>query len=109
MDLERIIPRFCTVVQILASSCLFFHFLACPASAQSKKPALIRDTEESAAAADNPAPKERNPNLSEQNVGIGDFYFKKKNYAAAIRRYIEAIEYQPDSARAYDALARAYE
>ena len=56
-----------------------------------------------------PEAKEPDPKLCEQSISIGDFYYKKKNYAAAIRRYLDAIEYQPDSARAYDALARAYE
>ena len=47
--------------------------------------------------------------LCEQYINIGNFYYKKKNYEAAIRRYLDAMEYQPDSARAYDALTRAYE
>ena len=111
MDLQRAVNRFCTVVQILSLCSVFFLSAMNPAAAQSKRPELIRDTEEAEAkeTVDVPAPKEPNPLLSEQSINIGDFYYKKKNYAAAIRRYLEAIEYQPDSARAYDALARAYE
>jgi len=111
MDLQRIIYRVCTVVQILSFCFGLLVFSSDPAPAQSKRPELIRDTEEAETkeTADVPAAKEPNPILSEQNINIGDFYFKKKNYGAAIRRYLEAIEYQPNSARAYNALARAYE
>jgi len=78
---------------------------------QSRKPALIRDTD-TADGKDEPdvnQPKELNPLLSEKSLKIGDFYYKKKNYVAAIQRYKEAIEYQPDHAEAYEALSRAYE
>ena len=84
-------------------------------SAQSRTsqrpPALIRDTDTAEGKADTETgpKKELNPVLAEQNVKIGDFYCKKRNYDAAIQRYLEAIEYQPDSARAYEALTRTYE
>jgi outer membrane protein assembly factor BamD (BamD/ComL family) len=82
----------------------------CFPQAHSKQPALIRDTDtaEGKEAADD-KPKEFNPALSEKSVKIGDYYFKRKNYDAAIQRYLEAIEYQPDSIAAYEALGRAYE
>ena len=89
--------------------------LLLPAGAQNrpgKVPELIRDTDAADGKADvpdAPAKKEPNPALAEQNLNIGNFYFKKKNYEAAIGRYLEAIEYQPDSFPAYDALTRAYE
>ena len=67
-----------------------------------RKPALIRDTEkaEEKDEADADQPKELNPLLSEQNLKIGDFYYKKKNYVAAIQRYKDSIEYQPDNTEA---------
>jgi tetratricopeptide (TPR) repeat protein len=76
-----------------------------------QEPRLIRDTDvaEGVESTEAPVVKEPNPLLSEQNIKIGDFYLKKKNYAAAIQRYIEAVEYKPDSPRAYEALIRAYE
>ena len=89
--------------------------LTLPAFSQShnsRRPELIRDTDEAEgkeSAGDAATPKEKNPMLAEQNVNIGDFYLKKKNYDAAIQRYLEAIEYQPSLIRAYEALARAYE
>jgi outer membrane protein assembly factor BamD (BamD/ComL family) len=83
-----------------------------PLTAQSrsaKKPGLIRDTGVAEARDSAPEVKEPDPLLCEKNIKIGDFYFKKKNYEAAISRYLEAIEYQSDSARAFESLARAYE
>jgi tetratricopeptide (TPR) repeat protein len=80
-------------------------------SRTSRKPEIIRDTEkaEESENADNSKPKEPSPLLAEQNVNIGDFYFKRGNYDAAIQRYLTALEYQPASVPAYEALARAYE
>ncbi len=101
------------ILQLCVISLLMYWML--PALSQSqnsrKPPALIRDTgvAEGKENTDAEKTKEVNPLLAEQNVDIGNFYFKKKNYAAAIQRYLEAIEYQPDSIRAYEALTRAYE
>ena len=79
-------------------------------SGASRKPALIRDTgEEEEESAKAQEPKERNPALAEQNINIGNQYFKKRNYIAAIDRYLSALEYQPDSIPACEALGRAYE
>jgi tetratricopeptide (TPR) repeat protein len=85
--------------------------LAVAQSGAYRKPALIRDTgeEDDDKATKAPEPKELNPVLAEQNVKIGDFYFKKRNYLAAINRYLLALEYQPDSIPACEALGRAYE
>ncbi len=82
-----------------------------PQSGPSRKPALIRDTaaaEEKEEAEAEPT-KEYNPMLAEQNISIGNFYLKRKNYGAAIQRFISALEYQPDSVPAWEALARTYE
>jgi outer membrane protein assembly factor BamD (BamD/ComL family) len=91
---------------------LFFVTLPSAAGAQeSRKPRLIRDTAtaEGREDAEEKEPKEFNPLLSKKSVEIGNFYFKRKNYNAAIQRYIEALEYEPGSIKAYEALARAYE
>jgi len=82
-----------------------------PATAAQKPPVLIRDT----AVAEGKVPpetaknKEFNPHLAAENLKVGDFYLKRKNYTAAIERYRDAIEYQPNLVAAYDALGRAYE
>jgi len=72
---------------------------------------LIRDTAV-AEAKDEPEPeklKEHDPKLARDNLNVGNFYLKKKNYIAAIQRYLEALEYQPNLAEAHFALASAYE
>jgi tetratricopeptide (TPR) repeat protein len=96
--------------------CFFLLFVSwtLPVCAQSKnpqKPELIRDTDvaEGKDASETPTIKEQNPALAKQNITIGNFYFKQKNYAAAIERYLEATEYQSNSIPAFEALARAYE
>jgi len=72
---------------------------------------LIRDTDvaEGTVVPEQPGKKEPDPLLSLQNLNIGNFYYKRKNYDAAIQRYLEALEYQPDSVEVYEALTRAYE
>jgi tetratricopeptide (TPR) repeat protein len=84
---------------------------AISAQTGSRKPALIRDTDtaEGKETIEPVKPKEYNPMEAEKNLQIGNFYFKGRNYDAAIMRYLEALEYQPDFVKAFDALARAYE
>ncbi len=78
----------------------------------SGRPRLIRDTAvaegEEERAAEEPLP-EPDPARAEQSVEIGDYYFKRKNYPAAVERYLEALRYQPDSIPAWEALSKAYE
>lgn len=116
MDLQSKTFRFYTVAQIrglllLYAALFLLSIQAAGAQSAPRKPELIRDTgvSEGNEKGDAPASREPNPLLCEQNISIGNFYYKKKNYEAAISRYLEAIEYQTDSARAYDALTRAYE
>jgi len=91
---------------------LCMAFPATSEAQQKKKPVLIRDTdiEESPEAGTGKAvAREPNPALAKKNISIGNQYFKKKNYSAAISRYLEAIEYQQDSVPAREALSKAYE
>ena len=103
------------ISQLMPSWLLFlllFSSLSAAADARSpQEPRLIRDTEiaEEKEKTETPAVKEPNPKLAEQNVTIGNFYLKNKNYAAAIQRFLEAIEYKKDSHQAYEGLIRAYE
>ena len=50
-----------------------------------------------------------NPMRAMKDVEVGDYYFKTKNYVAAISRYREALEYKPMDAVATFALAQALE
>ncbi len=38
------------------------------------------------------------PHRAAKDIEVGDFYFKKKNYRAALNRYEEALEYKPNDA-----------
>ncbi len=84
-----------------------------PALPQSRpdKPALIRDTDlaEGKEQAEEDKPKPYDPLLAEKNFKIGEYYFKRKNYSAAIQRFLEAIEYHPGRIESYEALGKAYE
>ena len=53
------------------------------------------------------------PHRALKDIEVGDFYFKKKNYSAALDRYREALYYKPNDAvsnfrmaQALDKLAR---
>ena len=85
------------------------HFL--PGQSRSPKPVLIRDTEkaEEKEEAEPGKAKEINPALAKENLKIGDFYLKRKNYNAALERYRDAVEYEPSLLNAYEALVRVYE
>ena len=75
-----------------------------------RKPVLIRDTAIAEGKEPNPAPpKEPDPARSKENLDIGNMYLKRRNYPAAISRYIEAIAWLDNSIPAHEALARAYE
>lgn len=50
-----------------------------------------------------------NPHKAAKDVEVGDFYAKRKNYAAAISRYREALQYKPRDAEATFRLAQALE
>jgi tetratricopeptide (TPR) repeat protein len=103
------------LASIKTASFVCFLLLWSPASnvysQAPREPKLIRDTDvaEGVEKADAAAPKEPNPKLAEQNVNIGNYYLKMKNYAAAAQRFLEAIEYKSDFIPAYDGLVRSYE
>jgi len=48
-----------------------------------------------------------NPMKAMKDVEVGDFYYKRDNYGAAISRYREALEYKPNDAEATYKLAEA--
>ena len=50
-----------------------------------------------------------NPMKAMKAVEVGDFYFKKENYSAAVSRYREALEYKPHDAEATFKLAQVLE
>jgi tetratricopeptide (TPR) repeat protein len=92
---------------------IFISFIVLASSlcitAQSKRPALIRDTDlaEGKDESEIVLPKEYNPAEAVKNLKVGDFYFRKKNWEGAIERYFEALQYQPDLRQAREKLRRA--
>lgn len=50
-----------------------------------------------------------NPYLANKDVKIGDFYFKKGNYDAAIARYRAAARHKPNFAIPFLKMGKAYE
>ena len=49
------------------------------------------------------------PHKAAKDVEVGDFYFKRKNYRAALERYKEALAYKPNDAMANFRLAECSE
>jgi tetratricopeptide (TPR) repeat protein len=50
-----------------------------------------------------------NPHKAAKDIEVGDFYFKRKNYRAALGRYREALEYKPGDAEANFRMAQCFE
>jgi tetratricopeptide (TPR) repeat protein len=50
-----------------------------------------------------------NPMKAMKDIEVGDFYFKRENYSAAVSRYREALEYKAHDAEATYKLAAALE
>jgi tetratricopeptide (TPR) repeat protein len=50
-----------------------------------------------------------NPHKAAKDVEVGDFYFKRKNYRAALDRYKEALLYKDNDAMANLRLGQTYE
>jgi tetratricopeptide (TPR) repeat protein len=48
-----------------------------------------------------------NPLQAEKEIRIGNYYFKKGSYKAAMRRYEEAIKWDPNSAEGWYKLGEA--
>src|SRR5438876_1489814 len=58
--------------------------------------AAVSDAEEAASDVQELHPWD--PHKAAKDVEVGDFYFKRKNYRAAIERYKEALVYKPNDA-----------
>ena len=88
-------------------------FLAIPLAAQEPKPPTPPATQEQEPPEEDPdlKPKEYsfNPLEANRNIIAGNFYFKKGNYRAASRRYLEATKWDPTSAEALLKLGEADE
>ncbi len=50
-----------------------------------------------------------NPHRAQKAIEVGDFYFKRENYRAALDRYQEALHWKPDDAEATFKSAESFE
>ena len=87
--------------------------MALTAAAQEAKPPVPPAAQEQEPPEEDPdlKPKEYafNPLEAVRNITAGNFYFKKGNYRAASRRYLEASKWDPTSAEAMLRLGEADE
>ena len=70
---------------------------------------VLLDEEEDNASGDVQEFHPFDPHRSAKDIEVGDFYFKKKNYGAALDRYREALFYKPNDALANFRMAQALE
>ena len=84
-------------------------FFACILSAQKAPP--VTQPPEPPEEDESLAPKvyALNPVQAKKEIVAGDYYFKKPNYSAAIRRYTEATKWDPGSAEAFHKLGEVHE
>src|SRR5438067_536266 len=81
--------------------------LSPPANDQKNHPmsgAAVSDAEDAASDVQELHPWD--PHKAAKDIEVGDFYFKKKNYRAALERYKEALVYKPNDAVAQFRLAQ---
>ncbi len=78
--------------------------LSCGAWAQQQKPPQQPPEEDESLA---PKTYTFNPLQANKELTIGNYYFKKKNYRAAAKRFIEATHWNPNYAEAYLRLGEA--
>ena len=80
--------------------------LSAPANDQKEHPnsgVAVSDLEDSASDVQEMHPW--NPHRAAKDIEVGDFYFKRKNYRAALERYRDALVYKPNDAVAQFRLA----
>ena len=84
--------------------------LSPPANDQKNHPmsgAAVSDAEDAASEVQELHPWD--PHKAAKDIEVGDFYFKKKNYRAALERYKEALVYKPNDALAEFHLAQCFD
>jgi tetratricopeptide (TPR) repeat protein len=100
------------VVRVFFASCLFAFFISAQQPPPAKKtPPPVKQEEEPPEEDESITPKEYtlNPLEAARNITAGNYYFKKHNYRAASRRYLEATKWDPTSVEAFLKLGETYE
>lgn len=78
---------------------LSLAFLFAPLRGLAQQPSEANPPEEDESVA--PKTYVLNPLESERNIKVGNFYWNKKDYRAALSRYQDATRYNPSSAEAF--------
>jgi tetratricopeptide (TPR) repeat protein len=91
------------VARAFFASCLY----ACVLSAQQPAAQPPAPPEEDEAL--QPKVYALNPVQAKKEIVAGDYYLKKPNYSAAVKRYLEATRWDPGSAEAFLKLGAAHE
>ena len=71
--------------------------------------AAVSDAKDEGEASDVKELQPWDPHKAAKNLEVGDFYYKRKNYRAALERYKEALVYKPNDAIAQYRLAESLE
>ena len=97
----------------LLCACLFFFCVSAGANQQDPVPPAQQVPDESTLPEEDEAVAPEkfvlNPLESERNVKVGDYYWHKGKYTAALRRYEWATRYNPSSAPAFYKVGEAEE
>jgi tetratricopeptide (TPR) repeat protein len=72
-----------------------------PAKNQQQKPQLEEEAPPEEDESLKPKEFSFNPLEAERDIRVGNYYFKRKNYPAALSRYQEATKWNPTMAQAY--------
>ncbi|HKW18129.1 MAG TPA: tetratricopeptide repeat protein [Terriglobales bacterium] len=83
--------------------------LSPPKNDQKNHPMSSIPTDQNAESSDVQELHPWDPHKAAKDVEVGDYYFKKKNYKAAISRYQEALVYKPNDAVAQFRLAESFD
>jgi tetratricopeptide (TPR) repeat protein len=68
------------------------------AKAHPRSGEAVTDADEDAEPGDVQEMHAWDPHRASKNVEVGDYYFRRKNYRAALDRYSEALQWKPDDA-----------
>jgi tetratricopeptide (TPR) repeat protein len=108
------------VTRMLFVACLCGFFFTSASFGQAKQPAAVQAPAAQPPAEDEQMPPEEdeslapetfplNPLESERNIKVGNYYWHKGNFRAALQRYERATKYNPSSADAFFKVGEAEE
>ncbi len=91
----------------VARFCLFLFVFVSLSFAQGPPPIQEQEPPEEDVAFDPKTEYVLNPLQAEKEIKVGNYYFKKGSYKAAVRRFEESIKWDPNSAEGWYRLGEA--